>query len=67
MNAFDACDSLRAQSFKALLDSALDFLFRRPKLVEGCAMAVAESPPALPTTDDKSHLSIPQGIAAVID
>jgi hypothetical protein len=37
MNAFDAGDSLRALSFKALLDGALDFLFRRLKVVEGSA------------------------------
>jgi hypothetical protein len=66
MNAFDAGDSLRAQSFKALLDGALDFLFRSLKVVEGRAIAVTESPPTLPTTDDKDHLSVPQEIAAMI-
>src|SRR6266542_3072850 len=66
MNAFDASDGLRAQSFKALPDGALDFLFRRLKVVEGRAIAVTESPPTLPTTDDKDHLSVPQEIAAMI-
>jgi hypothetical protein len=66
MNAFDAGDSLRAKPFEPLLNGALDLLFRRLKVVEGSAIAVTESPPALPTVDNKDHLSIPQGIAAVI-
>ena len=37
MNAFNTRDSLQAQSFKALLDGALDLLFRRLKIVEGSA------------------------------
>ena len=66
MNAFDASDSLLAKPFEPLLNGSLDFLFRRLKVVESCAIAVTESPPALPTTDDKNHLSVPQAIAAVI-
>src|SRR5262245_66445763 len=58
MNAFDAGDRLRAQSFKALLDGALDFLFRSLKVVEGRAIAVTESPPTLPTTEEQDHSSV---------
>src|SRR5262245_6305065 len=66
MNAFDAGDRLRAQSFEALLDSALNLLFRRFKVVEGRPKAVAECLPALPAANDKDSLTAPKSVAAVI-
>jgi hypothetical protein len=66
MNAFDASDRLRTQSFEALPDGALDLLFRRFKVVEGRPKAVAESLPALPAANDKDGLTTPQRVAAVI-
>jgi hypothetical protein len=66
MNAFDAGDRLRAQSFEALLDGALNLLFRRFKVVEGRSKAVAECLPALPAANDKDGLTAPQRVAAVI-
>jgi hypothetical protein len=52
MNAFDARHGLRAQAFEALLDGALNLLFRRFKVVEGRSIAVAESFPALTAAED---------------
>jgi hypothetical protein len=65
-NPLDSNRCHTRRSIKALPDGALDFLFKRLKVVEGCAIAITESPPTLSTTDDKDHLSIPQGIAAMV-
>jgi hypothetical protein len=66
MNAFDAGNRLRAQSFEALLNGALNLLFRRFKVVEGCSKAVTECLPALPAANEKEVLAAPQRVAAVI-
>jgi hypothetical protein len=66
MNAFDAGHRLRAQSFEALLDGALNLLFRRFKVVEGRPEAVAACLPALPAANDKDGLAAPKSVAAVI-
>ncbi len=52
MNAFDAGNRLRAQSFEPFLDGALNLLFRRLKVVEGRSNAVAESLPTLTAAED---------------
>jgi len=66
MNTFDAGNGLRAQSFEALLDGALNLLFRSFKVVEGRSKAVAEYLPALPAANDKDGLAAPKSVAAVI-
>ena len=53
-------------SYGALLDGALNLLFRRFKVVEGRSKAVAECLPALPAANDKDGLTAPQRVAAVI-
>src|SRR5215813_1667982 len=66
LNTFDTGHRLRAQSFEALLDGALNLIFRGFKVVEGCAIAVAESLPALTAAEDQDDLAAPKGVAAVI-
>jgi hypothetical protein len=66
MNAFDAGNRLRAQSFDALLDGALNVLFRRFKVMEGRSKTVAECLQALTAANDKDDLASPQRVAAVI-
>ena len=52
MNPFDARHGFRAQAFEPLLDGALNLLFRRFKVVEGCSKAVAESLPTLTAAEN---------------
>jgi hypothetical protein len=52
MNVFDARHCFRAQAFEPLLNGALNLLFGRFKVVEGCSKAVAESLPALTAAED---------------
>jgi|GEM_PF-6171394 len=66
MRTFNPRDGFRAQSFQRLMEGALEFLLWRLEIIEGRAIAVAESFPALPTAADKDDLAIPQAIAAVI-
>jgi hypothetical protein len=66
MNAFDAGDRLRAQSFKALPGGALKLLFRLFKVIEGRSKAVAECFLALTAANDKDVLAAPKSVAAVI-
>jgi hypothetical protein len=66
MNAFNAGNRLRTQSLEALLDGALNLLFRRFKVVEGRYIAVAECLPALTAAEDLDGLTAPQPVAAVI-
>jgi hypothetical protein len=56
MDAFNAGNRLRAQSFESLLNDALDFLLRRLEVIEGCAVTVAESHAMLFAADDIDHL-----------
>jgi len=66
INAFDAGDRLRAQSFEALPDGALNLLFWRFKAVEYRSKAVAERLPAPPASNDKDSLAAPKSVAAVM-
>ncbi len=66
MNAFDSGNRVRTQSFEALLDRALNLLFRCFKVEEGRSKAVAECLPALSAVNDKDGLAAPQLIAVVI-
>src|SRR5215467_15789731 len=52
MNAFDTRHGFRAQAFEPLLDGALNLLFWRFKVVEGCSKAVAESLPTLTAAEN---------------
>src|SRR5262249_57546630 len=62
MNAFDAGNRLRAQSFEALLNGALNLLFRRFKVVEGRSKAHAECLPPLPAANAKAHMTAPNSL-----
>jgi hypothetical protein len=66
MNPFDARHGFRAQTFKPLLDGALNLLFRRFKIVEGRPKTVTESLSTLSAAEDNDGLTAPQGVAAVI-
>jgi hypothetical protein len=66
MDALNPSDRFWTQPFEPLKERALDFLLRRLEVVEGRAIPIAESFPALPTAQDKDGLAAPQGVTAVI-
>jgi hypothetical protein len=63
---FDTRRRLRAQSFEALLDGALNPLFRGFTAVEGRSKAAAECLPAMSAVKDKGYFAAPKNVAAVI-
>jgi hypothetical protein len=66
LDALNARHSFRTQAFESLLDSTLNLLFPRFKVVEGRSKAVTECLPALTAAEDQDWLIAPQGVAAVI-
>jgi hypothetical protein len=66
MNAFDARHSFRAQTFKALLDSALDFLLRSLEIIEGRAVPVTKSAFVQIAANDCHRLAALQSVTTMI-